>query len=253
VRRAAALVALALLIAGCGSGSSSVPRGNPDGRYGPNAVDDYAAVELLRAQLIASSDSYYAGGSATDARIQLQQARAAYDVLAARVRAKDPVVDREVIARFNVVQRDIRDGIAPDHYRDLVGPLSDQLMDGVSQALVSPKARSDRGMQAEALRRVTTRLAATYDAAAGGADQTTTRLAFQVAWGLWRRALSLNTLIRPDLGSEKDTISNTLANLRGSAFPNGPRIVDSPPAQKVDRASTKVVDALDKRFGFEAA
>jgi hypothetical protein len=250
--RAAALVLGVLLLAGCGgSGSSSVPRGNPDTRHGTGAVDDYATVELLRAQVVASSDSYYAGGSAGDARIQLQRARGVYDDLAARVKAKDPVVDREVVARFDTLARDIRQGIAPDRYRDLAGPLSDQLMDGVSQALVPQAARSDRGLQAEALRRVTTRLAATYDASVSGADDTTARLAFQDAWGLWRRALALASLIRPDLGAQKDTVSNTLNNLRGSAFPQGPTVPNAPAAQKVDSAGTKVVDALTKRFGFD--
>jgi hypothetical protein len=252
--RAAALAALAILIAGCGGGGSgSVPRGNPDSRHGPAAVDDYAAVELLRAQLVASSDSYYAGGSAGDARIQLARARGAYDVLARRVKAKDPVVDREVIARFDTLTRDIRRGVAPDRYRDLAGPLADQLMDGVSQALVPRAARSDRGVQAEALRRVTARLAATYDASASGGDETTTRLAFQDAWGLWRRALALTTLIKPDLGGQKDTVAGSLNGLRGSAFPNGPNVLDTPPAHKVDSAGTKVIDALDKRFGFTPA
>src|SRR6476661_3995768 len=134
-RRAALTLVVALALAGCGSGSSGgsgVPRGNPDQRHGPAAVDDYAAVELLRARVVASSDSYYTGGSAEDARAQLTRARAAYDVLADRVKAKDPVVDREVVARFNVLARDIRTGITPDHYRDLAAPLGDQLMDGVS-------------------------------------------------------------------------------------------------------------------------
>jgi hypothetical protein len=253
MRRAAALAGLVLLIAGCGSsGSGSVPRGNPDARHGAAAVDNYAAVELLRAQLVASSDSYYAGGSAGDARIQLGRARAAYDALARRVKAKDPVVDREVVARFNVLGRDIRRGIAPDHYRDLAGPLADQLMDGVSQALVPQSARTDRGVQAEALRRLTARLAATYDAASGAAGDTTTRLAFQDAWGLWRRTLALTALIKPDLGSQKNTVAGTLNSLRGTAFPNGPNVPDAPPVERVDRAGTKVIDALDRRFGFDA-
>lgn len=254
MRRAAALAALGLLIAGCGSGGSgsSVPRGNPDTRHGPAAVDDYAAVELLRAQLIASSDSYYAGGSAADARLQLTRARSAYDVLAPRVKKNDPVVDREVVARFNTLARDIRAGTAPDHYRDLAGPLADQLMDGVSQALVPAAARSDRGVQAEALRRVTARLAATYDASAGAGDDTTARLAFEESWGLWRRALALTAVIKPFLGGEKNTVAGSLNGLRGSAFRDGPTVVDSPPAQKVDSAGTKVNDALSKRFGFDS-
>jgi hypothetical protein len=250
--RAAALAAIALLIAGCGGSSDGVPRGSPDSRHGPAAVDDYAAVELVRARLVASSDSYYSGGSAADARTQLQRARAAYDVLAPRVKKNDPVVDREVVARFDTLARDIRAGTAPDHYRDLANPLSDQLMDGVSQALVPQAARSDRGVQAEALRRVTARMAATYDASAAGLDDTTQRLAFEESWGLWRRALALTALIRPDLGSQTSAVSDTLANLRGSAFPEGPSQIDAPPSDKVDRAGTKVIDALDKRFGFTA-
>jgi hypothetical protein len=229
-----------------------VPRGNPDARHGPRAVDDYASVELLRARLVASSDAYYSGGSAEDARTQLERARGAYDVLAVRVRANDPVVNREVVARFDVLAHDIRRGIAPDHYRDLAGPLADQLMDGVIQALVPQSARTDRGLQAEALRRVTARLAATYDAAALGADDTTARLAFEESWGLWRRALALTALIKPDLGGQKSAVAGALNTLRGSAFPDGPTLVDNPAAGRVDSARTKVVDALDKRFGFES-
>jgi hypothetical protein len=256
MRRAAAaavLVALACALSACGgSGSGGVPQGNPDTRHGPGAVDAYSSVELLRALLIASSDSYYAGGSADDARTQLARARAAYSSLAPRVRAKDPVVDREVVARFNTLARDIGAGTAPDHYRDLAGPLADQLMDGVSQALVPQAARSDRGVQAEALRRVTARLAATYDAAAVGADPKTSRVAFEEAWGLWRRALALTSLIKPNLGAQTGTVSGSLSGLRGSAFQDGPTITDSPAAQKVDSAGTKVIDALNKRFGFDA-
>jgi hypothetical protein len=250
---AAGLVVVACLLAACGSGGGGgVPRGNPDLRHGATAVDSYAAVELLRALLIASSDPYYAGGSASDARTQLHRARAAYDVLAERVRANDPVVDREVVRRFDLLARDMRRGITPDHYRDLANPLADQLMDGVAQALVPPAARSDRGLQAEALRRVTTRLAATYDASASGADETTARLAFEESWGLWRRSLALASLIRPSLGSQKDTVTTTLQNLRGSAFPDGPTVLDAPPAAKVDGAETKVVGALNKRFRLES-
>ena len=252
--RAAVLAAAAILIAGCGSGGAGggVPKGNPDARHGPAAVDAYASVELLRALIVASSDSYYSGGSADDARTQLSRARAAYDALAGRVKAKDPVVDREVVARFDVLARDIKNGITPDHYRDLANPLGDQLMDGVAQALVTQAARSDRGVQAEALRRVATRLAATYDASASGADDRTSRLAFEESWGLWRRALALTALIKPNLGGQKNTVAGSLNGLRGKAFPDGPTVPDSPAAEDVDAAQQKVVDALSKRFGFDA-
>jgi hypothetical protein len=247
---AAACVATALAAAGCGGGGSTVPRGNPDARHGAAAVDSYASVELLRALLVASSDSFYSGGSADDARTQLARARASYDALAPRVRAADPVVDHEVIVRFTLLARDLRRGIRPDRFRDLSNPLSDQLMDGVSQALVKPAARGDRGLQAEALRRVTTRMAATYDAATSAAGDPTGRLAFEESWGLWRRAQALTALIKPDLGGQKDRVTNTLNGLRGSAFPQGPTQPDSAPAGKVDAAGTRLVRALDKRFGF---
>jgi hypothetical protein len=255
MRRAAlAAAALAVALGGCGDSGSGggVPKGNPDARHGPAAVDDYAAVELLRARLVASTDSYYSGGSADDARIQLQRARAAYDVMAPRVKANDAVVDREVSARFNLLERDLRRGIAPDHYRDLSAPLGDQLMDGVSQAIVPDAARTDRGVQAEALRRVASRLAATYDASAGAGDDNTARLAFEESWGLWRRALALTALIKPNLGAQKDTVAGALNGLRGTAFKEGPTIFDAPPAEKVDNAGTKISDALSKRFGFDA-
>jgi hypothetical protein len=254
-RRFAAVAAAATLaLSACGSGgaaSGGVPKGNPDTRHGPAAVDSYASVELLRARLVASSDSYYSGGSAVDARTQLSRARSDYDVMAARVKAKDPVVNREVVARFDVLARDLRDGIAPDHYRDISAPLGDQLMDGVSQAIVPAAARTDRGVQAEALRRVATRLAATYDASASASSEDTARLAFEESWGLWRRALALTALIKPNLGGQKNTIAGALNNLRGTAFPNGPNILDAPPADKVDSAQAKVGEALNKRFELQ--
>jgi hypothetical protein len=247
----AACIAAGLLIAGCGSGGSSVPRGNPDARQGAAAVDSYASVELLRALLVASADGYYAGGSAADAGRQLQRARAAYAQLSPRIAAGDPVLEREVTARFDLLARDLRRGVRPDRYRDLANPLTDQLMDGVSQTLVKPGARSDPGLQAEALRRVASRMAATYDAATTGAGDTTGRLAFQEAWGLWRRSLALTALVKPDLGGQKNTVAGTLNGLRGSAFPQGPTEPDAPSAGKVDKAGTRVADALTKRFGFD--
>ena len=248
--------ALVVVLAGCGSvgsGGGAAPKGNPDARHGPQAVDDYAAVELLRARIIASSDAYYAGGPVANAQTELRAARQAYDGLAGRVRAKDPVVDREVVARFNVLARDLAHKGAPDHYRDLATPLGDQLMDGVSQALVPEAARTDRGVQGEALRRITTRLAATYDATTAADNTGTAKLAFEEAWGLWRRALALTTLIKGNLGGETNAVSGTLSGLRGSAFPDGPSLPGNPATQKVDSAGTKVVDALTKRFGFDAA
>ncbi len=240
------------MLAGCGGGGggggASLPRGNPDARHGAAAVDGYASVELLRALVVASSDSYYAGGSAGDARTQLRRARAAYDVLAPRVRAKDPVVNREVVARFGLLDRDLRHGIVPDHYRDISEPLGDQLMDGVVQALVSQAARTDRGVQAEALRRVTVRLGATYDASVSGADATNARLAFEESWGLWRRALALTANLKASLGPQKNTVAGSLNGLRKAAFANGPLPPDAPPASRVDAAVMRVAAALDKRF-----
>lgn len=249
---AAACLTAAVAFAGCGGSGPKVPRGNPDARRGADVVDHYAQVEFLRALLVASSDSYYAGGSADDARTQLRRARAAYDQLAGGVRAGDPIVDREVVARFDLVAKLLRQGVAPDRYRDFVGPLADQLMDGVAQALVPDAARSDAGVQAEALRRVALRLSATYDASGGGADDTPSRLAFEESWGLWRRAQALQTLLGGKLGSQRNRVMNALANLRGPAFPNGPLQPDQPAAAKVDAASTRIVQALDSRFGLGA-
>jgi hypothetical protein len=251
MRRIAACIAAAVAVAGCGSSGPTVPHGNPDTRHGPAAVDSYASVELLRALLIASSDGYYAGGSVADARRQLQRARTAYAAMSSRVAAADPVLQREVTVRFNLLARDLRRGMRPDHYRDLTGPLTDQLMDGVSQALVKPGARSDRGLQAEALRRVTSRLAATYDAATSAAGDPTGRLAFQESWGLWRRALALTALVKPDLGRQTNVVADTLAGLRGSAFPKGPTEPNRASSGKVDKAGSSVIAALTKRFGFD--
>ena len=208
--RSTAALAVACVLAlatGCGS-QPKVPHGNPDNRHGAQIVDLYSAVELLRALVIASSDSYYAGGSETDARTQLERARASYDQLAGRVRAANPVLDHEVVVRFDLIAGLLRKGVRPDHYRDLAGPLGDQLMDGVSQALVPQAARTDPGVQAEALRRIALRLAATYDAASSPATDTPSRLAFEEAWGLWRRAQALDLVLGARLGNQQGSVTN---------------------------------------------
>ena len=47
-------------------------------------------------------------------------------------------------------------------------------------------------------------------------------------------------------------MAGSLNGLRGSAFPDGPSLIDAPPAPKVEAADQKVTDALNKRFGFDA-
>jgi hypothetical protein len=101
-------------------------------------------------------------------------------------------------------------------------------------------------VQAEALRRLVSRMAATYEAAA---DQGTT-LAFQESWGLWRRSLALTALIKPDLGPQKNTVAGALNALRGTAYADGPNVPDQPKPEKVDSAQQRVGTALDKRFRF---
>src|SRR4051794_41981496 len=124
MRRAAAAAVLALAIAGCSSsgGGGGVPRGNPDLRHGPAAVDAYASVELLRALVIASSDQYYPGGSAPDARTQLQRARASYGALAPKVRTADLAADREATAPSDLLAPDLRRAIPPAHHPPLATP-----------------------------------------------------------------------------------------------------------------------------------
>jgi hypothetical protein len=248
----AAVVVACLALAGCGSGGGKVPQGSPDTRHGADLVDTYAASELMRALLIASSDGYFAGGSADDARTQLERARRAYDPLSERVRAGDPVLARELDARFELSAQQLRHGISADAYGRLVTPLFDQLGDGILQAAVPAPVRGDAGVQAEALRRVTLRMGATYDAAIAAAGDTPSRLAFQESWGLWRRAAVLDSMLAGKLGSQKGAVIDTLNNLRGDAFPNGPAPLESPPARKVDTAVARVAQALDRRFGLKS-
>src|SRR4051794_7533452 len=91
--------ATALALAGCGTGGGhAVPRGNPESRHTTSAIDTYAQVEFLRALLVASSDGYYAGGSADDARSQLRRARSAFDSLQHPPRAAAAGLDHEGLA-----------------------------------------------------------------------------------------------------------------------------------------------------------
>lgn len=249
---AVALVAACLLVAGCGGSGPRVPQGSPDARHGADAVDTYASIEFMRALLIASSDGFAGGGSADDARAQLERGRAAYARLSPMVRASDPVLDHEMLVRFDQTTKLMQQGITPDRYRGLVGPLFDQLADGVVQAAVPEPARTDPGVEAEALKRLTMRLAATYDASATPAADSASHLAFQEAWGLWRRASVLGGILGAKLGRQRDRITAALSDIRGPAFPDGPVPVDAPPTAKVDRASAEVVRALDQRFGLAA-
>jgi hypothetical protein len=246
----AAVAAACLVLGGCSGREPVVPQGNPDARHGAEAVDAYASIELMRALLIASSDGFAAGGSADEARVQLDRARAGYARLSAAVRAGDAELDHEVLLRFDQAAHAIRNGTTPETYRGLVGPLFDQLSDGITQAALSAAVRGDPGVQAVALRRVAMRMAATYDAAGAPGGDTPSRLAFQEAWGLWRRATILDSVLGGNLGSQEGPLASALNNLRDPVFKDGAGSTARLPA-RVDAAARRVVRGVDARFGLQ--
>lgn len=238
---AVALVA-ATFLAACGSDAADVPRGDPSVRHGERAVTDFLAVEEIRSHLSAASDYYYAGGAAPPTRTLIGQAHDAYNALAERVARRDPVLDREVKVAFERADRAIERGATPDGARDTIDPLSDQLMDGVVQALVPRAARQDPGLQATVLTRLLERLNVLRDA---GLPQL-----FAQEWGYLRRAQALHVALAEDLGPQKDEVTNAFGRLRDKSFPDGALAPQGsepePPAQAVDR----IREALEERFGL---
>lgn len=242
MRRAFAAAGAALTLAACGSDASDVPRGDPAVRHGERAVADYLAVEEIRSYLSAASDYYYSGGSAPPTRTLIGQARDQYAALARRVSAKDRVLNREVEVAFERADRAIERGATPDGARDTIGPLADQLMDGVVQSLVPRAARQDAGLQAAVMSKLLERVDVLSDA---GLPQL-----FAQEWGYLRRAQALHVALAEDLGPQKNTVTNAFGRLRDKSFPEGalpPQGSEpEPPAQAVDR----IRDALEERFGL---
>ena len=234
--------ALVLPLAGCGDDAATVPRGDPAVRHGERAVADYLAVEEIRSHLAAASDYYYSGGSAASTRALIGQARDRYLSLAERIAGRDPVLTREVGVAFERADRAVERGATPDGARDTIGPLADQLMDGVVQALVPREARQDPGLQAAVMSKLLERVDVLSDA---GLPQL-----FAQEWGYLRRAQALHVALAEDLGPEKDDVTNAFGRLRDRSFPEGavaPKGAEpEPPARAVDR----IRDALEERFGL---
>ena len=243
MRTAAAAVLAALLLAGCGGGGDAkVPRGDPAVRHGENAVADFLAVEEIRAHLAAASDYYYSGGGANPTSTLIGQAADRYSGLARRVTAKDATLHREVQVGFQRAFRAIEREATPDGARDTIDPLSDQLMDGVVQALVPKAARQDPGLQAAVMSKLLERVNVLSDA---GLPQL-----FAQEWGYLRRAQAIHVALAEELGPQKGAVTDAFGRLRDKSFPDGARTPTGaepePPARAIDR----IREALEERFGL---
>lgn len=244
---AAALAALAL--AGCGGDGDGEPAtGDPAARHGERPIEIVLTIERARARLTAASE-LYATGRAEDALVQLRHARRIWSELSGEVRARDPVLEREISAAFAAVEGDMSRSRPFDTVRDRLSPLGAQLLGGVLDELVEQDARADEGLKAEVLRRLMPALAQAY--AQGAGDGPGARLSLEHAYGLLVRAQALTRDIASKLGPKRDAAINGLKDLRSEAFPEGAVLpaVRLPPA-RVQEAAEAVREALSERFGL---
>jgi hypothetical protein len=253
--RALLALAAALFVAalsGCGEDTEAAPKGSPADRHGSGAVDTVVLGEEIRARLVAASD-LYAERRPGDARIHLRVAAQRYPELSPRVAREDARLDREIRAGFERVDALMAERVSFDEVRDLLGPLSDQLLGGALVALVDDEARGDRGLEAEVARRLMTEMAGTFaqGSGAGPAPAAAERLSLQYSYGLLDRAVSIARGLAKSIGTQKEAVSGTLTEIREESFPEGVADPTPQPPEEVAAAAARVNAALARRYSLD--
>lgn len=246
----AALVALSGLLSGCGADGESTapPTGPPAARHGEQAVSTVLAVERVRAPLV-SALKLVGLDLPREARVHLKEAEELYTGLSAAVRARDPALDREISRAFRRADRGLgRDG---DVGRELalMRALSNQLLEGVQDTLVSRPAREDLGLRAQVALGTTTDLRAAYADALAGGDQ---RVGLQRSYGLLARSQVVARGLGGSLGPQRGSVVGTLGGMRLAVWPQGIERPSKPPpaSARVDRAVDRVQAGLVSRYGL---
>lgn len=250
----AALAVLSGLGVGCGYGAEALapPTGSPAARHGERAVRTVLAIERMRASLV-SAQKLAAIDSPREARVHLGEAERRYAPLSARVRARDPALDREIRAALVGADADLnRTG---DHARAiaLVRALSGQLLEGAQDALLPLAAREDLGLRAQVALLTTGFLRATYRHAlaspAGGRER---RLGLQRSYGLLARSQIVARGLGGSLGPQRKPVLGTLGGIRLAVWPEGIERPSSPPPSttRVERAVERVQAGLGARYGL---
>ena len=243
------VLAAAAPLGACGLPSEPAPQGPPAERHGARAVADVERVERTRASLVAAVNLYELRRGAEAVR-HLDDARAGYAGLRPRVRARAPVLDREVVAAFARARAAMVRGAPPRPPLARVRALNDQLTAGVLETLVPKAARDDAGLRAEVARRLTARLARTYAAGVREPGPTRGRLRLQRAYGLLTRAGLTARGLGDTLGPVRPEVLEPLRGIRDRVWPTGIERPPSPPPapDRVTRAARRVNGALVERF-----
>jgi len=231
-------VLVAALAGGCGgTNSRPPPPGTPSEREGARAIDELTRVETVRWQLLLVGD-LWGVRRGPEALGWLDRARASYRPLSPRVQPKEPRLDAETLAAFDRIEQRIRQRRSFDDVRDLLAPLSGQLLDGVVVALDARSAATDPGVAAAVASRILPPVPALY-----GPD-------FLASYGRFARAQTIARPLTPSLGaSGKKKVTDGLSELREKAYPEGIAKPPSPPppgfvSERIDAA----LEALRERY-----
>jgi hypothetical protein len=254
LRRALLALAAAACVAavsGCGEDTEAAPHGSPVERHGEQAVATVQQIEQIRARLVAAAD-LYGLRQAGDARLHLRVAQSRWAELEPRVEPEDAVLAREMSAGFERIDRLMADRATFDSVRDLLSPLSDQLLGGVTAALLDQDATADRGLQAEVTRRIVTEMAGTFAQGTRPGDDPARRTSLQYSYGLMARAQAIARGLSKSLGAEKDDVTNTLSNVRERNFPDGLDHPQPKPAEAMSAAAARITAALARRYDLHA-
>ena len=235
----AALAALAAaLAAGCGgTDSRPPPPGTPSEREGAQAIDELTRVETVRWQLLLVGD-LWGVRRGPEALEWIDRARTSYRPLSARVRPKDPRLDAETVSAFDRIEQRIRAGRSFDDVRDLLSPLSGQLLDGVVVELDARSAATDPGVAAAVASRLLPPVPDLY-----GPD-------FLASYGRFARAQTVARPLTPSLGAgAKKKVTDGLSELCEKAYPDGiAKPASPPPPGYVQEKVTTAVEALRERY-----
>lgn len=219
-----------------------MPKGKPAARAGPAAIQSLTQFELVRARLLLAGD-LWGVRRGPEALRWVAAARRAYRALSPRVAAKDARLDGETLAAFDRIGARIRQGQSFDNVRDLLSPLSGQLLDGAVGVLGLRDAAKDVGVEAAVCDRL---LSASSEAYAFPPD------AFQESYGLFARGQTVARPLAPSMGpAVKHDVIDGLSGLREKAFPEGVAEPRPPyPVAPYRAAIAKARAALAGRFGL---
>jgi hypothetical protein len=244
-----AVLAVPFALAACGGGGNSAPppQGPPTLRHPAAQVAASLDAEVMRAHLVAAS-SLYGVGRRAEAQQHMNAAETGYVRLTDLVRAKDPILDREINAAFGVIAGQISAGEAPPQVTNRMGLVQGQLLDAAITDSVDLAARNDPTVGAQVLLDLANQGDADYAAVAAAPGTPAGRRAFQDSFGLLTRALAIARNLKGSFGPQANAATNAAGGAHNDGFPLG--VLEPKPLQRAKVAAdvARLRAAVARRF-----